>query len=154
MTVRYDSVAALTTRPDGARSLTGLDGFHLTIEPTLYRSVTEERIAAVDAGVPAAARVPLPARDAEQIPRPPEPKASTPKARRPRWRDALRGLPFGLVALVVVDTVFGLGILFSVVHEATAAEPRWSRFLPLFLPTVLLTRYTRRAYHRHRHARG
>ncbi|MEU7335956.1 insulinase family protein [Streptomyces sp. NPDC007074] len=154
VTVRYDSVAAMTTRPDGARSLTGLDGFHLAIEPTLYRGVTEERIAAVDARVPAAARVPLPARDAEQIPQPPEPKASGPKARRPRWRAALRGLPFGLVALVVVDTVFGLGILFSVVHEATAAEPHWSRFLRLFLPTVLLVHYTRRAYHRHRHARG
>lgn len=37
VTVRYDACAAMTTLPDGARTLTGLDGFLVTIEPTLYR---------------------------------------------------------------------------------------------------------------------
>lgn len=81
VTVRYDSCAAMTTRPDGARGLTGLDGFRVAVEPTLYGDVTAERIAVLDKAVPAAAVVPLPARPAEEIPQPRErtaPAAPTP----------------------------------------------------------------------------
>jgi hypothetical protein len=94
VTVRFDAVAAMTTRPDGARSLTGLDGFVVAVEPTLYRGVTPERIAAIDAAVPAAAVVAMPARDPERIPRPgrPEPRgrrnrsAASAGRRRASWR--------------------------------------------------------------------
>ncbi|MEW2252480.1 insulinase family protein [Streptomyces sp. NPDC006975] len=70
VTVRYDATAAMTTRPDGARSLTGLDGFAVTVEPTLYEGVTADRIAVIDAAVPSAVVVPMPARDPAQIPQP------------------------------------------------------------------------------------
>ncbi|MGV9891533.1 M16 family metallopeptidase [Streptomyces sp. NPDC003395] len=70
VTVRYDATAAMTTRPDGARSLTGLDGFAVAVEPTLYEGVTADRIAVIDAAVPPAVVVPMPARDPAQIPQP------------------------------------------------------------------------------------
>ncbi|MER7566402.1 insulinase family protein [Streptomyces sp. NPDC097941] len=72
VTVRYDACAAMTTRPDGARCLTGLDGFRVAVEPTLFGDVTAERIAVLDKAVPAAAVVPLPARPAKEIPQPGE----------------------------------------------------------------------------------
>ncbi|MFF8483971.1 pitrilysin family protein [Streptomyces sp. CAI-85] len=74
VTVRFDALAAITARPDGARVLTGHDGFVVTVEPTLFKGVTAERIAAIDAAAPADAVVPLPARPEEQIPRPRTPE--------------------------------------------------------------------------------
>lgn len=79
VTVRYDACAAMTTRPDGARCLTGLDGFQVTVEPTLFGDVTAERIAVLDKAVPAAAVVPLPARPAQEIPQPRERTAPAPR---------------------------------------------------------------------------
>ncbi|MDN0195156.1 insulinase family protein [Streptomyces sp. S.PNR 29] len=85
VTVRYDAVAAMTARPDGARALTGLDGFTVSVEPTLYRGVTAERIAAIDAAVPHAAVVPMPAREPERIPQPRKrPRPADPSAGRRR----------------------------------------------------------------------
>lgn len=70
VTVRYDACAAMTTRPDGARCLTGLDGFQVTVEPTLFGDVTAERIAVLDKAVPAAALVPFrPARHRRSLSR-------------------------------------------------------------------------------------
>lgn len=80
-TVRYDACAAMTTRPDGARHLIGLDGFQLAVEPTLFGEVTAERIAVLDAAVPAAAVVALPARPENEIPRPTERTGSAPRPR-------------------------------------------------------------------------
>ncbi|MFE5141617.1 insulinase family protein [Streptomyces fagopyri] len=155
VTVRYDAVAAMTVRPDGARTLTGLDGFRVSIEPTLYRGVTPAETARVDAGVPASALVRLPARDPEQIPRPPERKAlDGGTGNAGGWKAAVRGLPLPLVLMVTVDVVFGVGVLFAVFHEATAAEPQWSRIARAALPALLLTHFTRRLYTRHRSARG
>jgi predicted Zn-dependent peptidase len=79
VTVRYDTCAAMTTRPDGGRCLTGLDGFQVAVEPTLFGDVTDERIAVLDKAVPAAAVVPLPARPAAEIPRPRERPAAEPQ---------------------------------------------------------------------------
>ncbi|WP_406123147.1 M16 family metallopeptidase [Streptomyces sp. NBC_00989] len=80
VTVPYDTCAAMTTRPDGARGLTGPDGFMVTVEPTLYADVTPDRIARIDAAVPETAVVRLPARAPEHIPRPreraPQPRLS------------------------------------------------------------------------------
>ncbi|WP_329349732.1 insulinase family protein [Streptomyces sp. NBC_01261] len=70
VTVPYDTCVAMTTRPDGARGLTGPDGFVVTVEPTLYLDVTPDRIATIDAAVPATAVVRLPARAPHHIPRP------------------------------------------------------------------------------------
>ncbi|MEU0677733.1 insulinase family protein [Streptomyces sp. NPDC006172] len=70
VTVRYDACAAMTTRPDGARALTGHDGFSVSVEPTLFKGVTPDRIAAVDAGVPPQAVVHMPPRTPDRVPRP------------------------------------------------------------------------------------
>ena len=83
VTVRYDTCAAMTAHPDGARHLTGLDGFRVAVEPTLFGDVTAERIAVLDAAVPAAAVVPLPARTAEQIPQP-QPRENASGTEAPR----------------------------------------------------------------------
>jgi hypothetical protein len=63
VTVRYDRCAAVTARPDGARVLTGLDGFRVEVEPTLFEGVAPERLAVIDAAVPQGSVVPLPPRD-------------------------------------------------------------------------------------------
>ena len=70
VTVHYATCSAMTARPDGARVLTGHDGFSVTVEPTLYRGITADHIAALDAAVPPSAIVRLPARAEEHIPRP------------------------------------------------------------------------------------
>ncbi|NYV77315.1 pitrilysin family protein, partial [Streptomyces sp. UH6] len=68
VTVRFDRCVAMAARPDGARVLTGPDGFRVEVEPTLFKGVTPERIAAIDAAVPTGAVVRLPPR--EDVPRP------------------------------------------------------------------------------------
>ncbi|MER5504737.1 insulinase family protein [Streptomyces sp. NPDC002766] len=155
VTVRYDACAAMTTRPDGARYLTGLDGFRVAVEPPLYGDVTPERIAVVDAAVPAEAVVPLPARKEEEIPRPRERKPAAPAAGtdasgtsgthgatgKRAWRWSL-----GLLLMLGVDVVFGAGVLLTAVHLAESADPRWSRLLPAVVPGILLMRITYRTY--------
>ncbi|HWU08270.1 MAG TPA: insulinase family protein [Streptomyces sp.] len=68
--IRYDACAALLVHPDGGRHLTGLDGFLIRVEPTLYKGLTPDRTAVIDAAVPAAAVVRMPPRDPDGIPRP------------------------------------------------------------------------------------
>lgn len=70
ITVRYDACAAMRVFPDGARHLIGFDAFVVEVEPTLYAKLTPDRIAAIDAGVPAGAVVPMPERDPDEIPQP------------------------------------------------------------------------------------
>ncbi|MER6496167.1 M16 family metallopeptidase [Streptomyces griseorubiginosus] len=91
VTVRYDGCAAMTTRPDGARCLIGLDGFQVIVEPTLFGEVTEERIAVLDKAVPPAVIVPLPARPAAEIPQPREGAAPRPPAGPRKKAGAVRG---------------------------------------------------------------
>ncbi|MFF3960212.1 M16 family metallopeptidase [Streptomyces griseorubiginosus] len=91
VTVRYDGCAAMTTRPDGARCLIGLDGFQVIVEPTLFGEVTEERIAVLDKAVPPAVIVPLPARPAAEIPQPREGAAPRPPADPRKKAGAVRG---------------------------------------------------------------
>ncbi|WP_228993318.1 pitrilysin family protein [Streptomyces sp. DH8] len=71
ITVRYDACAAMRVFPDGARHLIGFDAFVVEVEPTLYAKLTPDRMAVLDAGVPASAAIPMPERDPEEIPRPP-----------------------------------------------------------------------------------
>ncbi|MGW3355951.1 insulinase family protein [Streptomyces bungoensis] len=85
VTVRYDACAAMSARPDGARVLTGHDGFAVTVEPTLFRGVDAERIAAIDAAVPPEAVVRMPAREPDRIPRPRAGEGRTARKRFPAW---------------------------------------------------------------------
>ncbi|MFB7457146.1 M16 family metallopeptidase [Streptomyces sp. NPDC056188] len=114
VTVRYDACAAMTVRPDGARALTGHDGFSITVEPTLYRGVTPERIAAIDAAVPAAAHVPMPARDPDEIPQPRERETTAEK--RPR----VQGRQVAVWLAITVAVVWGLTVLLCTVQELQA----------------------------------
>ncbi|WP_233636484.1 MULTISPECIES: pitrilysin family protein [unclassified Streptomyces] len=70
ITVRYDACAAMRVFPDGARHLIGFDAFVVEVEPTLYAKLTPVRMAVIDAAVPAAAVVPMPERDPDEIPQP------------------------------------------------------------------------------------
>jgi predicted Zn-dependent peptidase len=72
-TVRFDECVAMETRPDGARILTGADGFRVRVEPTLYAGLTRDVVAArIDARLSRELVVPLPPREQDAIPRPAE----------------------------------------------------------------------------------
>jgi len=138
VTVHYASCAAMTTRPDGHRSLTGHDGFSVTIEPTLYQGVTPDRIAAVDAAVPSHLVVHLPPRDPSHIPTPQPRQTSTPRSRgRSRGRTA---------ALWTVGFLAALWGLLSAVITADSTNTAdvivtvWVMWLPLAAGTVALYR--------------
>ncbi|MGW2517201.1 insulinase family protein [Streptomyces sp. NPDC001617] len=155
ITVRYDACAAMTTRPDGARQLTGLDGFRVTIEPTLFGNVTPDRIAVLDAAVPAEAVVPLPARTEEEIPKPRERKAAVRATARTDGVDAEGGRrkqrtpwrwSLGLLGILGVDVLFGAGVLLTALHLAGSADPQWRRLFPAVVPGILLVRITYRTY--------
>ncbi|MFV2119519.1 M16 family metallopeptidase [Streptomyces sp. Act-28] len=150
VTVRYDAVAAMSVRPDGARALTGRDGFRVVVEPTLYRGVGPDRVAAIDAAVPPDAVVRLPARDPEDIPRPsPRPKGSgrVPGARSKAawaWRT-------GWWLSLALTAFWGLLCLLITVDEAAAARPQWDVVvgvwvleLPLLFVSWKLLRKSRR----------
>ncbi|MFH8802434.1 M16 family metallopeptidase [Streptomyces sp. NPDC017936] len=100
VTVRYDACAVMTTRPDGARSLTGHDGFVVTVEPTLYRGVTPERVAALDAAVPPEAVVPMPAREPDRIPQPRRREKPSVRRRAGAWGWAALLVPLSLLIVV------------------------------------------------------
>ncbi|MDR6975456.1 putative Zn-dependent peptidase [Streptomyces sp. 3330] len=122
VTVRYDACAAMTTRPDGARTLTGHDGFSVTVEPTLFRGVTPERVAALDAAVPAEATVRMPAREPDRVPQPRKrtsgPRSSGNGRSTAGWTTAL-----WLVGLLAA--VWGLLCAVITADEAAAAAPEW-----------------------------
>lgn len=84
VTVLFHECAAMTTRPDGARFLTGLDGFTLAVEPTLHPGLTGDVVARlIDDRVPTDLTIHLPARDPESIP---QPAPAAAPARRFAWR--------------------------------------------------------------------
>lgn len=85
ISVRYDACAAMRVYPDGARHLIGFDAFVVEVEPTLYAKLTPDRMAVIDAAVPATAVVPMPERDPDEIPQP--------AARR----DGLKGRALGML---------------------------------------------------------
>ncbi|MET8602721.1 insulinase family protein [Streptomyces rubiginosohelvolus] len=85
ISVRYDACAAMRVYPDGARHLIGFDAFVVEVEPTLFAKLTPDRMAVIDAAVPATAVVPMPERDPDEIPQP---------ATR---RDGLKGRALGML---------------------------------------------------------
>ncbi|MGW2821716.1 M16 family metallopeptidase [Streptomyces sp. NPDC001443] len=150
VTVRYDACAVMTTRPDGARSLTGTDGFCVSVEPTLYRGVTPERIAAVDASVPTAAVVPLPARDPQQIPRPRErqaaPHPQSSGGGRSTWAWTIGLWLIGPIAAIwsLLGTAVTIGELRAATPDSDAVIGVWVLATPLLLVTWLLYRARQR----------
>ncbi|WIM98349.1 insulinase family protein [Actinoplanes oblitus] len=70
LTVRFADCVALLRWPDGGRRVVGADGISVDVEPALYPA-GESAVAWVDSRVPGGTHVPLPARDAADIPRPP-----------------------------------------------------------------------------------
>ncbi|KUO21101.1 M16 family metallopeptidase [Streptomyces dysideae] len=151
VTVRYDACAAMTARPDGARSLTGLDGFAVTVEPTLFRGVTPERIVALDAAVPPAAVVRMPARDPEQIPQPRK-RTSAPQRSgggRSTWAWSLALCVAGTMA-----AVWGLLGAVAVADEMGAAEPEWDALIGIVLLELPLLFATWKLYKARKRRRG
>ncbi|GAB7049926.1 M16 family metallopeptidase [Catenuloplanes indicus] len=70
VTVRYAEAAAMLAWPDGARRLIGHDAISVHLEPALF-TVTPAAMAAIDAAVAPELRVEMPARDPDDVPRPP-----------------------------------------------------------------------------------
>jgi hypothetical protein len=68
MSASYDELAAVLAYPDGGRMLIRRDGYQLPIEPTLWNGA-QQAPAIVDASASPAVRVPMPAREPEEIPR-------------------------------------------------------------------------------------
>ncbi|WP_279578980.1 hypothetical protein [Fodinicola feengrottensis] len=69
VTVLYNECAAMLSRPDGGRRLVGLDGMSVNLEPTLFYPDVRAW-AYLDSRVPPQVVVPLPARAAQDVPRP------------------------------------------------------------------------------------
>ncbi|MFJ9716698.1 M16 family metallopeptidase [Streptomyces sp. NPDC101213] len=162
VTVRYDACAAMTVRPDGARALTGLDGFAVTVEPTLFAGVTAERVAALDAAVPAACVVPMPARAPEEIPRPRE-RTPEPAAGRSRAGGGTGGRGrtggWGWAALVVLLAVLAvawaaLGVYLIVDRIDEGRVPPIGGTLGIIALELALLRWTGTANTRRKQARG
>jgi predicted Zn-dependent peptidase len=138
ITVRYDACAAMTTRPDGARVLTGLDGFRVAVEPTLYRQVTVERIAVLDAAVPATAVVPLPARNPEGIPQPRDRTPASEQSAKPStW-----GWTLGIWLIGAMATVWGLIAGMVLADELTDPHPEWDIVIAVLIPEAPLVLVT------------
>ncbi|QJT03529.1 insulinase family protein [Streptomyces asoensis] len=130
VTVRYDACAAMTTRPDGARTLTGHDGFSVTVEPTLYRGVTPERIAALDAAVPAQAAVRMPAREPDRIP---QPRKRTSGPRSSGNGRSTVGWTIALWLVGLLAAVWGLLCGIITADEASATAPEWDAVVGIWI---------------------
>ncbi|WP_423464038.1 hypothetical protein ACO229_05330 [Promicromonospora sp. MS192] len=89
VTVRFADCVLLEVWPDGARALTGTDGFRVVVEPTLYDGLTAVDVAwHVDAHVPADVVVQMPERAAGDIPVPTPAPAPARRRRRTTTRRA------------------------------------------------------------------
>ncbi|MFJ2739079.1 insulinase family protein [Streptomyces sp. NPDC087440] len=127
VTVKYAECAAMLVRPDGARRLTGHDGFTVSIEPTLFR-VTPADLAVIDAGVSPYAVVPMPARDPEDIPKPGPKQKARRAPRTPRKHSLWTWVFWTLVTLASVWGLIGVVVAASIVADASTDES-WARDL-------------------------
>ncbi|WP_329220239.1 insulinase family protein [Streptomyces sp. NBC_01485] len=145
ITVRYDACAAMTTRPDGARSLTGHDGFSVTVEPTLYRGVTPERIAALDAAAPSEATVRMPARDPGHIPQP-QPRKATSAPRSAAGTGATWAWTTALCLVGLLAVSWGLLCGIITADESAAADPEWDAVTGVWIMELPLAFATWKLY--------
>ncbi|CAM5697828.1 M16 family metallopeptidase [Streptomyces aurantiogriseus] len=151
ITVRYDACAVMTTRPDGARSLTGHDGFVITVEPTLYRGVTPERTAFLDSAVPAEAVVRMPAREPDQIPQPRKQTSTAGSAGTGRSTWAWTA---GLWLVGLLAAVWGLLCAVITADEAGAAAPEWDAVVGVWILEIPLALVTWKLYQARKRRRG
>lgn len=153
VTVRYRDVVAQQVYPDGGRRLTGVDGFHIAVEPTLF-GVDDAALRTIDTSVPPSSVVTQPPRRPDQIPQPqPQPAEKKPRtplrspaddrATRPRrsfgtalafWICAALAVLFLAVAVDISidlatggDTVEG-GAGTLIVAWALFAVPAWAAY--------------------------
>ncbi|BEL09923.1 hypothetical protein Q0Z83_081140 [Actinoplanes sichuanensis] len=77
ITVLFDECSAVLAWPDGGRIFIGHDAAQLRVEPTLYPD-GPALVAALDARTRPELRIPMPAREPDRIPRPPEPEPTAP----------------------------------------------------------------------------
>lgn len=103
VTVRYTECAVAMAWPDGGRQLIGLDGIAVRVEPTLYQT-HPGLIASIDASLPPAKVVWMPARDPEAIPQPKAPAGPAPAA-APARPSTLRTV--AVTSLIVLASVMG-----------------------------------------------
>lgn len=142
VTVLFADCVLMEAVPDGARVLTGGDGFRVVIEPTLYRSLSVADVAAsVDRYVPEDVVVHHPARDPQDIPVAVPPKKAG-KVVRSVWGTVER-----LIALW-----FGVFVLFAGA-EAVAREFFGTELRLGFLPVLVLVATTVQLL-RKRHGKG
>ncbi|MFJ9740984.1 M16 family metallopeptidase [Streptomyces sp. NPDC101166] len=125
VTVRYDACAAMTTRPDGARALTGHDGFSVSVEPTLFRGITPERIAALDAGVPPQAVVHMPPRTPDRIPQPSARSGGAGNARGGAGGRATWPWTLALCSVGTLAAIWTLLCVLITADEATGKTAEW-----------------------------
>ncbi|MER5194762.1 M16 family metallopeptidase [Streptomyces sp. NPDC002755] len=138
VSVRYDACSAMTTRPDGARTLTGHDGFSVTVEPTLFRGVTPERTAALDAAVPAQAVVRMPAREPDRIP---QPRKRPSGKGRSTW-----GWTTALWLVGLLAAAWGLLCAVITADEASATAPEWDAVVGVWILELPLLFATWKVY--------
>lgn len=98
-TVLYRDAVGLLAWPDGARQVTGRDGFVVTIEPTVH-PVDPATLGRIDHAVPGGLHVRMPARDPGRIPVP----QVAPKPTRGRASAPRSGPPMGRVARLLRQT--------------------------------------------------
>jgi len=148
-TVRFDECAAMLVWPDGGRMLIGNDSLVCRVEPTLY-DIPEAALRQIDAAVPADRQLPQPAREADAIPRPPDP-VSVPAPRRKVSGLRIAGLSvLGLFSLIMV-CFSGLATLGLAGSEEeieggwVVVGGFWFVTLLVVVPTIWLIRLTRRS---------
>ncbi|MBT8227522.1 MAG: insulinase family protein [Dactylosporangium sp.] len=167
LTVRYEECAAALTFPDGGRTLIGLDGISVRVEPTLY-AIDQAGIGIIDAGVPPSAVVPMPTRDSNTIPRPRQRESASQKGageseppREVRWDNAgpsalkwWEGLAGG-VLLVLATLMCGFFTLCTIGNLIEPPEEQsdwvavvlgWLCLLVFLVPLGVLLRKALRAY--------
>ncbi|MEU0273367.1 insulinase family protein [Streptomyces sp. NPDC006307] len=126
--VRYDQCAAMLVYADGGRSLIGLDGMSVPVEPTLYE-LTPDALAPIDAAVPQHVVVPMPARSPDRIPQPqprrPEPAAAGERGSTSKlWLFGVLSVLWGLVTLTGTADEFA---------SSQTADPDWGFLFTLWL---------------------
>ncbi|MGI5186645.1 hypothetical protein ACQEVI_00680 [Promicromonospora sp. CA-289599] len=136
-TVRFADCVLLESVPDGARALTGADGFRVVVEPTLYEGLTGADVAEhVDPRVPDGVVVRLPAREPGDIPVAEAEKADGDSARRAAVRAGRLRAVATTVGLVIALWVGGVALVEGVwwlLTQALGREPGGA-----LLPLVIL----------------
>jgi hypothetical protein len=147
VTVRFDRCAARLDRPDGSRVLIGLDGFSVSVEPTLF-SLDAAGRGVIDAAVDPGRVITLPPRDPEAVPQPgPRRSAAEPRPGGPlpsRWFVGI------CVVITLVMGIAAIGGTIDSIKDPTAPDSSWgvTAFLWLFAvipgwPTLCLLRQRR-----------